>query len=188
MLRLAFMKLLPLFSSLILLACIGQSSAQDFKVAVVDFKKAILAHPKAKELEASLKKEGENAASVIAAKQKELEGLRETAAGLQSQKGPDGKLTEDAFKKLLELQKKADEIKQSMIQTQSRTQLGLNDLRLKGLTEVANEVGDLVTKANNGKYALVFDSSGATRDGTPQLLDFPGADDITDQVIALLPK
>ncbi|MEM1297391.1 MAG: OmpH family outer membrane protein, partial [Verrucomicrobiota bacterium] len=144
------MKLLPLFSSVLLLATIGQASAQNFKVAVVDFKKAILAHPKAKELEASLKKEGENAASVIAAKQKELENLRTTAADLQNQKGPDGKITEDAFKMLLDLQKKADEIKQSMIQTQSRTQLSLNELRLKGLTEVANEVGELVTKANNG--------------------------------------
>lgn len=182
------MKLLPLLSSLLLLASLSQATAQDFKVAVVDFKKAILAHPKAKELEASLKKEGENAANVIAAKQKELEGLRDTAAKLQENKGPDGKLTEEAFKMLLDLQKKADEIKTGMIATQSRTQLSLNETRLKGLTEVANEVGDLVSKANNGKYALVFDSSGATRDGTPQLLDFPGADDITDQVIALLPK
>ena len=182
------MKLLSILAPLVILATLGQASAQDFKVAVVDFKKVILAHPKSKELEANLKKEGENATNVLSAKKKELDDLKANAATLREQKGPDGKLTEEAFKSLLDLQKQADEIQRNMIAVQSRTQLGLNEQRVKGLTEVANEVGDLVKKANGGKYALVFDSSGTTRDGTPQLLDFPGATDLTDAVIALLPK
>ncbi len=182
------MNLTTTLATLAILATLGQVNAQEFKVAVVDFKKAINAHPKAKELAAILKNDGDNAANVIAAKNKQLEDLRSTAAKLQEQKEPDGRLTDDAFKMLVDLQKQADDIKRSMIDTQTRTQMGLNEQRVKGLTEVANEIGALVAKANGGKYALVFDSSGISRDGTPQLLDFPGATDITEDVIALIPK
>ncbi len=182
------MKLSTILAPLVLAATLGQATAQDFKVAVVDFKKVILAHPEAKKLEAALKQEGENATTVIKTKEEELEKLRKDAAMLQEKKGADGKLTQDSINMLRDMQGKAIEIQRSMMDVQQRTQIKLTQQRVEGLKKVVEEVAGLVKKANGGKYALVLDSSARTPDGTFQLLDSPGADDLTATVIGLLPK
>jgi len=156
-------------------------------IAVVDFKKALAAHPKAKELEAELKATQDNARKVFEAKEKEL---KELDANLQKAAEPlktkDGN-TQKNIEVVRDLQVRGREIQQSMFEVQNRTRQTIADRQDAVLPEIASEVRKLVATANNGQYAVVLDLSALSRDGLPQVIEAPGAFDLTDRVIALLP-
>jgi Skp family chaperone for outer membrane proteins len=177
------LRFVPVF--LFLMSCVAY--AADPVIAVVDFKKALAAHPKAKELEAELKATQENARKVFEAKQKELEGLQEALATarepLKTEKGN----TQENIQIVRDLEARGLEIQRSMLDTQARTRQTIADRQDAVLPGLADEVRQKVATANNGKYAVVLDISALSRDGLPQVIEAPGAFDLTDRVIALLP-
>jgi Skp family chaperone for outer membrane proteins len=174
----------PVF--LILLTSLVTAQA-DPVMAVVDFKKALAAHPKAKELEAELRATQENAKKVFEAKQKELKDLdaaiQKAAEATKTKEGN----TQQNIDMVRDLQVKFREIQQSMFDVQARTRQTIADRQDAVLPDLAKEVRELVTTANGGKYAIVLDLSALSRDGLPQVIEAPGAFDLTDRVIALLP-
>ncbi|RFC47236.1 MAG: chaperone for outer membrane protein [Verrucomicrobia bacterium] len=161
--------------------------AADPVIAVVDFKKALAAHPKAKELEAELRATQENAKKVFEAKQKELSELQtelqKAVAPLKTKEGN----TEKNLQAVRDLQDRGREIQQSMLDVQARTRQTIADRQDAVLPELASQIRGLIATANNGQYAVVLDTSALSRDGLPQVIEAPGAFDLTDRVIALLP-
>jgi Skp family chaperone for outer membrane proteins len=157
-------------------------------IAVVDFKKALAAHPKAKELETELRATQDNAKKVFDAKQKELTDLDTTIQKAAETLKTKGGNTQENIDIVRDLQDKFREIQRSMLDVQARTRQTIADRQDAVLPDLATEVRKLVTQANNGKYAVVLDASALSRDGLPQVIEAPGAFDLTDSVIALLPK
>jgi Skp family chaperone for outer membrane proteins len=172
--------------SLILLSFLAIARAEP-TIAVVDFKKVLASHPKAKELETELRATQENAKKVFEAKQKDLkdldENLQKAAATLKTKDGN----TQENIDLARDLQARGREIQQSMLDVQARTRQTIADRQDAVLPGLADEIRKYVATANNGQYAIVLDLSAISRDGLPQIIEAPGAFDLTDRVIAMLP-
>lgn len=183
MLGIDMFRLVPV---LLLWLCVPVQAA-DPVIAVVDFKKALASHPKARELEAELRATQENARKVFEAKQRELSELQiklqKASVPLKTKEGD----TEENRQAFRDLEERGMEIRQSMIEVQANTRQTIADRQEAVLPELASKVRELVATANNGKYAVVLDASALSRDGLPQVIEAPGAFDLTDRVIALLP-
>jgi Skp family chaperone for outer membrane proteins len=177
-----------LLSVLLFLAVgLAGAGAADPVVAVVDFKKALAAHPKAQALEDELRATQENAKKVFEAKQGELKEL-ETAwqKANETVQSKDGNTQQNLLVKR-DLEERIVQVRQSMIDVQARTRQTIADRQDAVLPDLAEEIRKLVSTANDGKYAVVLDVSALSRDGLPQVIEAPGAFDLTDRVIALLP-
>lgn len=173
------------------LAAAGSAFGQDSRIAVVDLKAAIQAHPAAGALEAELKTRGANANNVLNAKREELSAVAKEAKETQESplsRGGDGKLLPEAITQLNQLQQRGAELRKSMLEIQKETTEELGKLRAEGLAEIAELIAAIIKEVNGGRFDIVVDRSSVSRDGLPQVLDWPGATDITEEVIAKLPK
>jgi len=186
------MKWIPVFALAFLgwITAAAPARAQEMKIAVVNFQEVLMEHPKSKALVARLKSEGDKAANELkrlATRFEELDKEYEKLRG-KPVEGKINVLPPAIIQRRIDIQQEAMKIQEetSRIDNENRTEL--NKQRVTGLLEVSAEVRALVIKANAGRYALVFDTSALSRDGYPQLLDFPGAVDITNEVIKLLPE
>lgn len=181
-----FRQILPL---ILCLAAAGSLAAQDQKsvVAVVDLKAAIKAHPASDALEAALKTTAGNANSILNAKREELSQIATEAKEIQenpTNRDLNGKLFPKAIEQLNELQKRGAEVNRSVVDINRDTRANLEIEKLEGLAEIAEGVSEIVKVVNAGRYAIVVDRSSVSRDGLPSVLDYSGADDITEEVIA----
>lgn len=161
--------------------------AQNSRIAVVDLKAAVGAHPASKALEAELQTKGGNANSVLNAKREELANIGKEGQEMQANplsRGLDGKLLPEVIEELGELQKRATELQRSMLELQTKTRADLSQDRDTGLGEIADKIAAIVKDVNGGRFDIVFDKSPNSRSGLPQVLDYSGATDITDEVIA----
>ncbi|MEM7011226.1 MAG: OmpH family outer membrane protein [Verrucomicrobiota bacterium] len=179
-------QILPL---ILCLAAAGSLAAQDQNaiIAVVDLKAAIKAHPASEALEASLKTAAGNANSVLNAKREELAAIAQEGRELQENpvnRGLDGKLLPNVVTQLNELQKRGAEVNRSVVDINRETRANIEKAKTDGLAEIAAGVSEIVKVVNNGRYAIVVDRSSVSRDGLPSVLDYSGADDITEEVIA----
>jgi hypothetical protein len=115
-LGIAMLRLVPV---LLLWLCVPVQAA-DPVIAVVDFKKVLASHPKARELEAELRATQENAKKVFEAKQRELKELQiklqKAAVPLKTKEGD----TEENRQAFLDLEERGMEIQQSMVEVQAK--------------------------------------------------------------------
>lgn len=158
---------------------------------MVDLKAAITAHPSSAALEAELKTRGGNANAVLNAHREELAAIAKQAREIQENsfsRGDDGKLLPKAIETLNALQRSGGEIQQKMQKVQLETRAGLEKERGVGLANIAAEIAKIITEVNGGRFDIVLDKSAVSRDGLPQVLDWSGAADITEEVIAKMPK
>lgn len=178
------MKLPALFGLFFLLTA-SLAPAQE-GIAVVDFESLILAHPKAETLKTTLMKQGENAASVVIAKSEQLKRLKEEADIYQA-KGL-AFLEQGERLRFEKVQQEALRIQNELLELDKKTRTEMSQIRLEGRTEIAKEVQALIKTVNNGRFAVVLDLSFISTEGFPQVLDYPGATDITEEVKEKLPK
>ena len=177
-----------------LLLCVcgaGWASAQDSRIAVIDMKAVVAAHPASKALEADLVTRSGNAGSVYKAKRAELAQIAQEAQKIQENplsKGLDGKLLPDVVEQLNALQKRGADLQRSILDLQADTQRGLQTARDEGLASIAEEVSAIVREVNGGRFSVVLDKSALSRDGLPQVVDWSGAEDITEAVLAKIPE
>lgn len=157
-------------------------------VAVVNFRKVVTKHPKAGKLEAELRSMSESANKVLQTKDEELLNLEEKIRQVTKEGTQDGQMKPESAKTLLELQQKSLEAQEAAVQVRAQVAAAIAQRRAQELPKIAAEILEFVRAANNGKYALVMDNSSLSPEGFPQVLDYPGATDLTDKVISLLPK
>lgn len=167
----------------------GVAQPQEGPVAVVNFRKVVTQHPKAAKLEMELRSMSESANKVLQTKDEQLLNVEERIRKVTKEgTGKDGRMNPEAAKELLELQQKSLETQEAAVQVRAGVSSAIAQRRAQELPKIAAEILEFVRAANNGKYALVLDNSALTPEGFPQVLDYPGAVDLTDKVIALLPK
>lgn len=167
----------------------GVAQAQEGPVAVVNFRKVVTQHPKAAKLELELRSMSESANKVLQMKDEQLLNVEERIRKVTREgTGKDGSMNPDAARELLMLQQKSLEAQEAAVQVRAQVSSAIAQRRAQELPKIAAEILEFVRAANNGKYALVLDNSALTPEGFPQVLDYPGATDLTDKVIALLPK
>jgi len=179
-----FQAILSPVLGIFLLGMMGTATAQS-EIAVVDFEKLILAHPKAKELETTLRNHGKNAASILIAEDSKLKNLK-ADVDMFRLKGISN-LNESEMRKFEKAQQEALQVQTRILELDEKTRGEMQNIRSAGRKEIAAEVQALVKQVNNGRYALVFDLSFISNEGFPPLIDYPGATDITEEVMALLP-
>ena len=184
------MKLFPLMlAAALLTSWFSNASAQELKIAVVDFKKVLLAHPDAKRTNEDLKQRMANTEKVIETKKQEMEDIRSSMEQVvKDHQGPDKTLTTEGTKMFRELQAKAASVQKLIFDIQGRNEAEWNKQRNDALNSLSVTIRELVTKANDGRFAIVLDTSALTLDRSPIVVDASGATDITAQVIELLPK
>lgn len=167
----------------------AQAQAQGGAVAVVNFRKVVTQHPKAAKLEAELRALSDRANKDLQAQDEQIVKL-ETEIRQVTKEGmtADGRMNAGAAQKLLELQQTSLEAQETAVQIRAGVTSAIARRRAEELPKISAEILELVRSANNGKHALVLDNSSLSPEGFPQVLDYPGAEDLTDKVVALLPK
>lgn len=168
---------------------VAQSKEKESSVAVVNFRKVVTRHPKAAQLEAELRALSEDANKVLQTKDEQLLNIEEKIRQITKEgTTEDGRMKAESAKTLLELQQKSLEAQEAAVQVRAQVTSAITQRRAQELPKIAAEILEYVRAANDGKYALVLDNSALTPEGFPQVLDYPGAVDLTDKVISLLPK
>ncbi len=82
---------------------------------------------------------------------------------------------------------KANALERSIAELGTTNQRNLEEQFRTAKKEILDDIARVVREFNAGKgYALVLDKSAASDNGLPQLLDAPGADDITAEIISRL--
>lgn len=85
--------------------------------------------------------------------------------------------------------KKANEIEKSIATLRTTGLRDLEERFRKAKRIILESIRRSVERFNgDGRYALVFDSSSASSNGLPQVVHAPGAEDITDEVIAFIAR
>jgi len=171
------------------LAGMGSGFGQEKRIAVVNFRKVVTEHPKAAELEKELREVSEKANKVLQSKDEELLNLEEKIRRVSKEgKQEDGSMEASAARELLSLQQKSLQVQENAVQVRAQVSAAISQRRKQELPKIAAEILEYVRAANDGKYAIVLDSSSLSPEGFPQVLDHPGAVDLTSEVIELLPE
>lgn len=84
---------------------------------------------------------------------------------------------------------KANTLERSIAELGTTNQRDLEDKFRRAKTEIMDDIARVVREFNARRgYAVVLDKSAASANGLPQIVDAPGADDITAEIIAGLRK
>jgi len=157
------------------------------KIAVVDMTVAFLAHPETAKAQGELEVKRKEARELFV---KKSEALKEVLQDHQklTQKlvaaGTNASSTDKtAAKELLDDAMKLEKEIAALRTTQE------NDLK-EGFVEerrrILGLIKEIIAKYNaDGRYMLILDKSAASANGLPQVLHSPGADDVTEDIIAL---
>ena len=150
------------------------------RLAVVDLTAVFEAHPRTSEATAALTAARKAARQTFREKSEELKNTLQRHQELLR----DGRRSEAAA----ELEK-ANAVERAIAELGTTNQRNLEEQFRAAKKEILDDVARVVREFNAEKrYALVFDKSAASDNGLPQVLDAPGADDITAEIIALLKK
>lgn len=146
------------------------------KLAVVDLVAVFEAHPRTAEATAELTAARSEARKKFRA---ESEALKNTLQRHQELLR-EGKRAEAAA----ELEK-ANELERAIAELGTTNQKNLEEKFRQAKQTIMDNITRVVREFNTEKgYAMVFDKSAASSNGLPQVIDAPGADDITAEIIA----
>jgi Skp family chaperone for outer membrane proteins len=148
------------------------------RVAVVDLTAAFEAHPRTAKATAELTAARKAARQNFRDKSEELKNTLQKHQELLRE----GRKAEAAA----ELEK-ANALERSIAELGTTNQRNLEEQFRTAKKEILDDIARVVREFNAGKgYALVLDKSAASDNGLPQVLDAPGADDITAEIISRL--
>jgi len=148
------------------------------RLAVVDLTAAFEAHPRTAKATAELTAARKAARQNFRDKSEELKNTLQRHQELLRE----GRKSEAAT----ELEK-ANALERSIAELGTTNQRNLEEQFRTAKKEILDDIARVVREFNAGKgYALVLDKSAASDNGLPQLLDAPGADDITAEIISRL--
>lgn len=166
--------LLPLLVTLLNSAFV---SAQDTpRMAVVDLTAVFEAHPRTATATAELTKARDAARKKFRAESAELKNTLQRHQELLRA----GQRAEAAA----ELEK-ANSLERSIAELGTTNQRNIEEQFRRAKTEIMDDILRVVREFNAEKgYALVFDKSSASSNGLPQVLDAPGAADVTADIVA----
>ena len=166
--------LLPLLVTLLNSAFV---SAQDTpRMAVVDLTAVFEAHPRTATATAELTKARDAARKKFRAESADLKNTLQRHQELLRA----GQRAEAAA----ELEK-ANSLERSIAELGTTNQRNIEEQFRRAKTEIMDDILRVVREFNAEKgYALVFDKSSASSNGLPQVLDAPGAADVSADIVA----
>jgi Skp family chaperone for outer membrane proteins len=171
---------LPLLVLLLWHPRAGAQTEDRPRLAVVDLTAVFEAHPRTAAATAEL------GAARAAARKKfrtESAALKDTLQRHQELLR-DGRRAEAAA----ELEK-ANGLERSIAELGTTNQRDLEEKFRRAKTEIMEDIARVVREFNAQRgYAVVLDKSAASSNGLPQVLDAPGADDLTAEIIARVKK
>ncbi len=172
------MRFVPLVLLLLLPgAALGENPAAP-RLAVVDLTAAFEAHPRTASATAKLTRARDAARKKFRAESAALKDALQRHQELLR----DGRRTEAAA----ELEK-ANTLERSIAELGTTNQRNIEEQFRRAKTEIMEDIARVVREFNaRSGYAVVLDKSAASANGLPQVLDAPGADDITAEIIARL--
>ncbi len=152
--------------------------APPINVAVIDMKRVFARHPATEAASAELTEAREAARKEF----KEQSNLLKEILQRHQELIRAGNRDEAA-----EQLKKANEAERSIAALQTTDQRDLEEQFRKAKREIMTEITEAVAKFNeDGRFAMVFDSSSTSSNGLPQVVHAPGAMDITEDVIKFI--
>lgn len=175
---------LPRLFTLLLLSCLCAApltAAEGTpRLAVVDLTAVFAAHPHTARATAELSSARNTARKKFRGESEELKKLLQTHQELLR----DGRKTEAAA-----TLKRANELERSIAELGTTNQRDLQEKFRQAKLAIMDDIARTIREFNATRgYALILDKSSASANGLPQVLDAPGADDITAQIIARVKK
>ena len=159
-------------------ACCHAEETAALRIATVNLTAAFEAHPRTAKATAELTAARKAARQNFRDKSEELKNTLQKHQELLRE----GRKSEAAA----ELEK-ANALERSIAELGTTNQRNLEEQFRTAKKEILDDIARVVREFNAGKgYALVLDKSAASDNGLPQLLDAPGADDITAEIISRL--
>ena len=169
-----------LFVLILAVSLPAQDAAAPVRIAVVDLTAVFEAHPRTAAATAQLTSARNEARTDFRAKSAELKNSLQRHQELLRE----GRREEAAA----ELEK-ANTLERSIAELGTTNQRNLEEQFRRAKQEIMDDIRRVVREFNAGKnYALVLDKSAASDNGLPQVLDAPGADDITAEIITQVKK
>lgn len=154
----------------------GQTPAGDVRLAVVDLTAVFEAHPRTASATAELARTRDAARKKFRAESAELKNTLQRHQELLRAGDRAGATAE------LE---KANALERSIAELGTTNQRNIEEQFRRAKAEIMDDILRVVREFNAEKgYALVLDKSSASSNGLPQVLDAPGADDVTAEIIA----
>lgn len=170
------MSVLPLLLALLLPAAALAQNPPITRLAVVDLTAVFQAHPRT----------GVATAKLTAARDAARKKFRAESAALKDTLQRHQELLRDGRRPeaATELEK-ANALERSIAELGTTNQRNIEEQFRRAKTEIMEDIARVVREFNMDRgYAVVFDKSAASANGLPQILDAPGADDITAEIIA----
>ena len=169
---------LPLFAALFfsLPPARGEESAQNNRLAVVDLVAVFEAHPRT----------AKETAALTAARQAARKKFRAESADLKNSLQRHQELLREGrqAEAAAELEK-ANALERSIAELGTTNQRNLEEEFRRAKTEILADIARVIREFNVVQgYALILDKSAASDNGLPQVLDAPGAEDVTAEIIA----
>ena len=159
-------------------ACAQAGENATVRLAVVDLTAAFEAHPRTAKATAEL----------TAARRAARQNFRDKSAELKNTLQRHQELLRNGRKSeaAAELEK-ANALERAIAELGTTNQRNLEEQFRAAKKEILDDIARVVREFNAEKgYTLVLDKSGASDNGLPQVLDAPGADDITADIISRL--
>lgn len=164
------------FLFLSLAAAFGQAPASGLRLAVVDLTAVFKAHPRTATATAELARTRDAARRKFRAESAELKNTLQRHQELLRAGDRAGATAE------LE---KANAVERSIAELGTTDQRNIEEQFRRAKGEIMDDILGVVRAFNAEKrYTLVLDKSSASSNGLPQVLDAPGADDVTAEIIA----
>lgn len=154
----------------------GADTPTNPRLAVVDLTAVFEAHPRTARATAELTK-ARNAARRI---------FREQSAELKNTLQKHQELLRDGQRlEAMGALERANELERSIAELGTTQQRDLEEQFRRTKQEIMDDIVRVVREFNASRnYAVVLDKSSASSNGLPQVLDAPGADDVTAEIIA----
>jgi Skp family chaperone for outer membrane proteins len=170
------MRLRSLLLVTTLMFCASVSAQSTPRLAVVDLTAVFETHPRTATATAELTKARDAARKKFRAESADLKNTLQRHQELLRAGDRAGAAAE------LE---KANALERSIAELGTTNQRNIEEQFRRTKTEIMDDILRVVRAFNAEKgYALVLDKSSASSNGLPQVLDAPGADDITAEIIA----
>jgi Skp family chaperone for outer membrane proteins len=172
------MRPLPVFISALLLCSVGlrAETLSPVRIAVVDLTAVFQAHPRTAQETETLGNARNAARKNFRAKSADLKNILQRHQELLRA----GNKAEAAA--TLE---KANEIERAIAELGTTNQRNLEEQFRRAKEEIMADIARVVREFNATKgYTVVLDKTATSANGLPQVLDAPGADDITAEIIA----
>lgn len=166
-----------LLTTILAIPC-SVSAQEPPRLAVVDLTAAFEAHPRTAAATAELTKAREGARKKFRAESADLKNTLQRHQELLR-----AGRREEATAEL----ERANTLERSIAELGTTNQRNLEEQFRRAKTEIMADIARVVRELNAERgYAIVLDKSAASANGLPQVLDAPGAEDITPDLIARL--